>query len=262
MRRTSVLLLLISLLLIPLAASLSQPSRTLGARVTAEPPKSLFVGDTCTAPCWFGLTPGISTSAEVELLLGNETLPFYGEATSGDFSSNIFDESIGILFTGQYDLFFYKYERKDIHQLNTRIAVENGTIKSIDVVMNRFITLGTALEYFGVPDQVVLRTGYISELSLFYNDEFLEINFDTGESLDYVSWWGEDICLHNSLLSAFWVDAIFYSDKAILPEMDVSSFETTANGGGIVPYEIWQPWFNGVTILCDTAIQKMMGGDQ
>jgi hypothetical protein len=99
---------------IPLSPLVSQPAPT--ANSTPAHARSLFIEDTCSPPCWFGLIPGESTSADVVNLI--ETSEVFG---TWDFNRySVFDEPHGNMIEGQYYLHWNGrlFEREDF--MNSR----------------------------------------------------------------------------------------------------------------------------------------------
>jgi hypothetical protein len=262
-----VLVLLTSLLLILLAASLPQPGRTLAAQVTAEPQKSLFTDDMCSAPCWFGLTPGISTSADVEALLQDRAdLMKSGPAWN---ERNEFDELTGLVVDGYYNIEFQTYKRLDGGRLPVYIRIQKGVVQSIESTMNEFISLRETVNSLGFPDEVVFtNSGHALTMTLYYPERFLKVVvISAAYFLSHGPGWGEEICPTSSLGESLWVQTVSYYKTAsdAHPTTQRSSFESisySANGdsGGVVPPELWQPWFEqGITVPCESAI-RMIGG--
>src|SRR5687768_1105280 len=94
--------------------------------VTAVPVNhgSLFLEDTCIAPCWFSLVPGVSTSSDVEMFLQRHRNLFYGYSAQ-DIPTNQFDPYTHLLINGTYDIYFEHFVRDDVgSQINSVIKIE------------------------------------------------------------------------------------------------------------------------------------------
>lgn len=101
----------------------------------------LFEDDTCTPPCWFGLTPGYSTREDVE-----NTLPRY---------SDLFEyEQLGDGFT----LFWREISRTDWQPTQAYLGFEDDILSEIRVAVNQRVTYQEAERRLGIADDVRLYT--------------------------------------------------------------------------------------------------------
>jgi hypothetical protein len=130
----------------------SQATPEPAGTITPRTPSSLFTEDTCSPPCWFGLTPGLSTAEEVRLFI----------SASGEFFNSYhtynatFDETHNHLMEGSYIFHWDDFHRIDERDRGSWVDMKNGIIQMIAVQMNRNAPLEEVLETFGNPDHIKL----------------------------------------------------------------------------------------------------------
>ncbi len=218
----------------------------------APVPSSLFKDDTCTAPCWFGITPGASTSADVETTLTrlNDILSW----NPNRFNA-IIDANTGYIVRGQYDFFWRRY--RGIHQVQTNniISIENGVVQLISVDVNGDFALEDVFAVYGQPDDIHMTQEYGGErLKLIYLDRLLVI--------DLVS---NGACSIENLRSDLLVDGVRYYSPifALVPvETDRGSQpQILAYYSSLdrqIPLDVWESWLSGeVEAHCIEAWQEL-----
>lgn len=238
MRHRHTLLVLTSLLLILLAASLPQPSRTLAAQVSEEPPHSIFTNDTCSAPCWFGLTPGISTQADVEAFVTNDQRIFRWLTTKDNATGNI--------------LYHFNFKYYELGFSWSRFFVRNGILQKMEIGIDEFVTLNDVLDRMGLPDEVMIQgTQFGYDMDFFYFDNLVHIRLEN----DYANLWRD--CENSSLSEAFWVRyTIYYSTEAEI-RSDLDDY-IPQYYGELVPDDLRKQLFeSNPHIYCQTAMRMI-----
>jgi hypothetical protein len=227
---------------------------------------SFFEGDTCTPPCWFGLTPGVSTShAAEELLLNHELveLPYgYPEFMNGEI-----DSEINSITDGWYEFNIGPFEVPSTIQTFSRIVIRDSLVYRIRIDVREYITMEEVLNVIGAPDQIRLiidrgpqtfTTGYASfQLQFIYVDQLLRLVFLTDlepTSLVY--------CDANTLQHEFWLSgARYFSPESALdeelshpndPQASLTFYDNTDIR--YLPMERWVAWINGTeSVPCEEA---------
>ena len=243
-----------------------QPYTTLddGSRrydiIPSTPRQSLFAGDICSAPCWFGLVPGQSTSNDILTFL-NENRDILNGAIllddgtyielpdepilDGNYSTgwrrvidvpNLFTQLIiPIPYTDHY------WNRRN------RLQVTNGILQSITVTLNDDINLGQTLDLIGEPENVwISREVYFVKLHLFYPDQQTIIILTAVNSN----------CSINTILDDFGVeDVTFYAEGEPANYIDRSSAFSTFTG--VYSNDLWQSWLSGANseLTCNETLR-------
>jgi hypothetical protein len=195
----------------------------------SETPQSLFVDDTCSPPCWFGLVTGESTSEEVDIFMTATSHIFRSwEATS----DSVFDPQTGDMRDGKIHFDWVVFENDSARLRGNSINLTDGILVSINTSMNRVLLLREVLETLGYPDYITMDSGIDTSresLSLTYFDLRLNVNLDSlGCSLSQIG-------------NAFWVDWISY----YAPMSDDEATAIADRRGRHVSLELWQAWLNG-----------------
>ncbi len=200
---------------------------------TATPIRSLFTGDTCAPPCWFGLIPGESASREVLMLLqSNENLfEWYS-----DYHSNVFDPETGELVDGFYSVYWRDFERPDdSRQFNSGLVIREGILHWMRIMVNDIVPLRDVLEILGQPDQIY----FTIEL---YGQPLLILEYPQIPFRIYLTSEAHDFTMLN-ITERFWADYVYYSHRP-LEELEVLDWERDNPGIPAVPMETWESWLN------------------
>ena len=141
---------------------------------TLEPENiaSLFHGDTCEPPCWFGLIPGESTEEAVLDFLEahNDEIMFLSVSDHVDFQTG---KQIGNRYHfGWRDYSYFNPPR-------VLLTIENGVLSYIWANPNREITFGEMIDVLGYPDQLYLGTVGWSLLTAIYEKPRVRILLDS-----------------------------------------------------------------------------------
>jgi hypothetical protein len=141
--------------------------------------QSLFLEDTCAPPCWFGLTAGESTVAELEALIAQyptENLERHGQ----------FDEASGLLIRGIYLLTMQLSETMRIYLY---IEIRDSIVDLLNLSLQteqspEYISMQSALDHLGEADLIYAYDegaffGHDSfHLTFIYLESRLRIEFD------------------------------------------------------------------------------------
>jgi hypothetical protein len=121
------------------------------ASLTGGIDSGLFTEKPCKAPCWQNLTPGLSTSADVDHFLNNLSTTKWPER-----SNMVFSESCKMVFLSN------KMESIDLH-------IEKGILTFISSSHLNITTLKKVVDHFGPPEYVkaVLAIGPDGEFYIF-----------------------------------------------------------------------------------------------
>jgi hypothetical protein len=217
---------------------------------TPQPIRSIFDYDTCAPPCWMGLIPGISTSAEVEEVLNNLESPFNG--WTSNYYNNVIDAESGVIVDGAYYFFPERYSQSATDSL---ISITNGIVDAIFILPPERIHPQQVVEALGLPDDVQLIRAQLYYLELAYTNELIRVRFIARN------------CSLNSLNEDFVVDlALYFSpEKAIeLVETDfgmqpqILAYHFSSELGRQVPIELFQSWLDGEGQgFCDMAVDEL-----
>jgi hypothetical protein len=207
---------------------------------------SLFEHDTCTPPCWFGLTPGKSTIQDVvntftenpdEFWVVSEDTPDRLTTKQQFFHELDANEQLEFLMSNA------DYGGHAI--LSSRIAISDNRIDYIDLLPPQRLTLGQVVYRLGKPNQVaayvVMNTLYIY---LYYTD----LNLDVGLAAN------SDTCEMYAFSTNFRLDSATY----YWPEgpLSIKSREFDKKYYYPVPETRWQSWLSGK--LESTCKQEMV----
>ena len=189
------------------------------------PRSSLFADDTCSPPCWFGLTPGESTAENViEMFQAHRDLFLVNPEPGPEL--HLVAENFDALFTGESATFLWKsWNRRGM--TDSKIEITDGVITSIDVVMNEIVSLDETLETLGQPTYVLGLADLSNVLSLFYTDQNVIVNLDAGI----------ESCVIKTILADFTVDSLYY----YAPEIFENVQEIYAGYLHVSP-EAWREW--------------------
>jgi hypothetical protein len=143
--------------------------------------RSLFTYDTCSAPCWFGLIPGESTSADVEALFSSEL-----EANPESLFTSLllapdprgeWDIQTGYVIDGRY-LFYWRPLEHDT-PLQSQIIIRENVVELIQIEFNYSYTLTQTLEALGSPDLIYYSIDEVfPSLELIYVAERLRVELE------------------------------------------------------------------------------------
>lgn len=209
---------------------------------------SIFEHDSCAPPCWFGLIPGESTKAEVELMYQNYRDLFLGFQYTDETEANSSD-----LATGHYDFYWSNYAGWEAQQSNSIINIDNNIISHIIVSPREVVSLGQLIDMLGLPDDIRYEEEEVLYLQLLYLDSLFGVVLRTSR--------GQPCSLH-SIRDDFFVDTVDYRsyESAILP---VESSDGTMQpqliayrGASLrqVPLDTWGVWLSGeLSMTCREA---------
>ncbi len=138
----------------------------------AEAIRSLFSGDTCEPPCWFGLIPGESSEEEILAFLND-----YASAISVRPTRKLFDSETGDLISIHYSFSWHDYSYFNPPRVN--LTLQNGVLDHIWANPNREITFGEMFDVLGYPDQLYLGTVGWSLLTAIYENPRVRILLDS-----------------------------------------------------------------------------------
>lgn len=137
-------------------------------------------------PCWFGLTPGVSTAADVEALFAARPEMFTGENSFlyEPLAHGDVDPVTGYLLEGEYRFGLVGSGRSDLESSGgySQIVIQNGCVDIIDLRLREYIPLEQGLDALGVPDRIHLWwLGAIGHermvMDFIYVDFYLQISF-------------------------------------------------------------------------------------
>jgi hypothetical protein len=192
---------------------------------TPQNRQSIFEQDSCAPPCWFGLTPGVSSTDEVIALLQD------GEIFSSD--ARIWGrtpEPLVLIEEGSY-LFYWRHSLTVNHQIN----VENGVVTLISATVDRSVPLRRILERMQLPSFVRFdQVFHVWLIHLFYPDAGVVVMLEVQR----------EICEMNSFLEdTTALQAIYY------PVSEYQDFiqQHPHNLWFEVPTETWTQWLSGET---------------
>lgn len=235
------------MLLILLAAFLLVVRRYISTPIASSQRGSVFADDICNPPCWFGLTPGESTSTDVEANL----LRFENIFTwNSGFRNNTFDQQ-GYVLNGQYSVYWRNIERDDVFSTESYISIENSVVSRITVEMNMYVYLTQMLETLGPPSETRLAVGI-------YNIPYLELIYlDSQMRVSLIG--NPESCSLLDIGTDFWVDFVRYYP----PD------ENSGHSSNLLTYsqepeeramslELWRQWLNGeINLTCLEAWQTL-----
>jgi hypothetical protein len=199
---------------------------------TPTPALSLFKGDFCSPPCWFGLTPGQSTSEDI-LATVESNEDFYRDK---DFADGIFIENTEILVEGYYSFF----------SLYSVFVIEDGILQWMRVEPNDAVSLGKVIKVWEQPDYVRATISiYEVYLTLFYE----ELNIVVFLKAD------REDCRISTISNDFEVWYLFYYAPESFETLETSQdFERDAK----VPSERWNSWLdNKLDQSCEDEIRQL-----
>lgn len=185
---------------------------------TEQPVQSIFLDDTCAPPCWFGITPGESTSADVEAMFRRYQSMFgslfiwypdrYPRREDGMIVGTVLGFWWGV-YTRHDTPITYPGIRPDSQTWSLISIGENGIVELISTSANREVPLAEVLELLGNPDDIYLvpvpnydgEGGNAFALSIRYVEQRLGVRFLT---------FPHPTCTASSVLENFHVDAVLY----------------------------------------------------
>jgi len=229
---------------------------------TVQPIQSIFDYDTCAPPCWMGLIPGESTSADVEQmfeenrdLIDPESIE--GGATRLRNGEYAIDAATGLITLGGYS--FDVGVRTKPHkpgEVRSGVDITYGVVDIITVLDFGEIPLRRVLQRLGTPDIIqmnVLLSNSSTWFMLIYLEPALSISLEVSNP----------VCQTSNLLDdLMFRGAVYFSPDAAqrvvqaVPEMPAQPWLT---GYGLprvrpVPPETWAAWMSGeVDVPCAEA---------
>jgi hypothetical protein len=212
--------------------------------------ESLFSHDTCAPPCWFGLTPGQSTSQDVVAFIesSDETI-FCCWDTS--FRST-FDPTESYVIDGRYSFYWRDYDRpdKDTRQGNSGLRIQDGILDWMQIGMPDIVTLDQILASLREPSRVQFT-------SLFYRPFVILSYDDLRVNVGLIG--DRDACTVFNLRERLAVSNVEY--HSLLSYERARGYEDSSPlAANIydVPLSTWRTWLNNdVTTSCDEAITEL-----
>jgi len=202
--------------------------------------QSPFEGDTCAPPCWFGITPGVSTAADVETALDEQADDFHWSRT--ERSNNQFDPITGLITTGEYAI-GWKNNNYLVYRIPTIISIKSGVVTTISATLNQDIRINKVLKILGTPDDIRMTPieGPKFIINFIYISPPLELRFV--EKYDGLDCTIETVPLH------FQLAIMYYLTPAYAYEAGESEKQPNllriSEGEKQVPVNIWQDWLDG-----------------
>jgi hypothetical protein len=259
-RKLRLIVLLLSLTITAIAQDETQPFQM----------QSIFTGDTCAPPCWFGITPEISTDEDVQAFIeayedmltpdnyyccwnAHEPLLLGERAANGylDEGTYIFK----FRYEGVNMVPFARYSTLDSPG-NTYINILNGHVNSIWLEVYEHLRIDRVLEQMGQPDMIFFQKnqfGAFYELKFIYLDELINITFTSvhEERQNITCDWGQ-------WRDHFWVNRVTYfsHDAAFNQNTDsglIRLFGDSLSRNARVPWDMFQSWLNADILTCAEA---------
>ncbi|MEO8396118.1 MAG: hypothetical protein ABI700_24200 [Chloroflexota bacterium] len=213
---------------------------------------SLFEGDTCESPCWFGLRPDESTSEDVYEFLSRNSSRFWNYLIEeGRTSDNLpivaATLNLQALKEGKTIDFFWQGSSYGGNvSIGSSISFTNNLVSAMDIQPDVSISLNTALRLLGEPDAIRAGISFYYDFMLFYYPEpqmivELTINRDSD-------------CKIANVLQQFQVDYVSYLARPVYLERLIDML----NGSDYVPNKLWESWVGGeVNETCENAIGSL-----
>jgi hypothetical protein len=235
---------MIALLLITLCFGQSR-SEEETPTTTPVPMESIFPGDTCAPPCWFGITPGKTTAEEARTIL--PTIKNIGSIEFGDSGIATTKPQTGLPPDDIYSFYLGPWERPDTIGIPAnQMYIKDGIVYKIVFQPGTFVLLSEVLEKLGKPDSVRLfGHPYFFWIHLIYLDAGLEV---------LLVFFPESGCRIEDAANAFWVDIITYhSAESAIEPLVVPGLEETPQPALTayllderdVSESVFQSWLNG-----------------
>lgn len=251
--------------------SLGLPLNTSFGQETPVPTsqiQSLFTGDSCAPPCWFGITPGLTTAEEMETLFSHYSETILVSGRTSEF--NEFNPTTGYLENGEYAIYYINIaetDRIDLRRvfINGGISLQHGIVTGFKVLPVRTIMLGELIDKLGQPDIIYLTMyqGGILEMDATFWEVQVRVRL-----LDLQFWTGQP-CSIEDIRDGFYVDNLEYfsQEEASFPATrsgrypDVRIYPalaTPVSYARIIPNETWQAWLAGsVESDCYRAYEQL-----
>jgi hypothetical protein len=171
--------------------------------------RSFLTDEPCAAPCWYGLTPGKSKTADVQRVLAE--LPFVDQAAITQYGSGVTGGSIEISFQCRKDK-----ERRDW------IIIQGGIVQKIALSLQYSLTFGEVVEKLGPPDYVWVSnwgdtTGYI--VDLYYVQQGIVVGRLKERADRYINWSDGSVVLAEEMEAA----SLIYSSPSPSLRDDLAS---------------------------------------
>ena len=259
-RKLRLLVLILSLTVTVIAQDETQPFQM----------QSIFTGDTCAPPCWFGITPEVSTDEDVQAFIeAHEDIlsPDYyyccpnphEPLLHGERDANGYLANGGYIFNFQYEgvsrVPFAEYSVLDSPG-NTYIHILDGYVNSISLEVYEHIRIDRVLEQMGQPDMIFFQHhpfGAFYELKFIYLDELINITFSSvhEERQNIICDWGE-------WRNHFWVNYVAYFSHYAAFNQNTNSGLIALFGDDLsrysrVPWDMFRSWLDADILNCAEA---------
>jgi len=133
---------------------------------------SLFIDDTCSAPCWFGIIPGESTSQDSKMVLKENSDLFFVFPSD---ETNVYSAD-GLLIDGYVQLYWKEQELIIPSRRTITIGVNDSIVDFILSSVQAQLSISDVITTYGNPDLVSLYFGQTYDLSLIYIDESIVVS--------------------------------------------------------------------------------------
>lgn len=179
----------------------------------------LFTDNTCEPPCWYGITPGVSTSEDVANFIEMEL------NNGGPELNSEIDPQTGLVINGAYSFFIgpdYDEFREYRVALYSFITIEGSIVKLINIWSNRIITLREVIDAWGIPDIIYLTDEQVSSVDLIYTDRLAKIGLEHFPKYEPSS--------SDSCVDVYWVDFVrFFSPEAAYEPVQIPDSGSQVN---------------------------------
>jgi hypothetical protein len=270
-RKLRLIVLLFSLTIKAIAQDETQPFQM----------QSIFTGDTCAPPCWFGITPEISTDEDVQAFIeANEDrlLPIYESGSPNSHEPLLLGErdANGYLDEGTYQFNFqYNGGYSDLETYSiiispgyTYFRILDGYVNSIGTFPSEEIRIDYVLAQMGQPDMIFFQQtlfGTFYELIFIYLDELINITFvSVDKGLHNI------VCDWGQWRNHFWVRHVtYFSHYAAFNQNTNSSlialFSWDLSRYSRVPWDMFQSWLEADILTCEEAretVRRLYVGEE
>ncbi len=131
---------------------------------------SMLEDNSCAPPCWFGLTPGKSSTKDASQFIITHL------NNGGPSLGSELDSATGYVINGDYSFFVGPETRTDRIPYYSHIAINEKIISYISVGINALVTMKDVIRILGLPDYVYLTESQVTSLDLIYVDELVRVS--------------------------------------------------------------------------------------
>jgi hypothetical protein len=201
---------------------------------------SLFDNDTCYAPCWFGITPGVTTASELETMILYIDQILYFEASR----TSQLNPQDGVVIDGGYDFIWGEGDG-----ITSYIRIDNGIVSWIRLTIKNPLYLQNIINIWDEPSQI--------ELGLSLYSVIMRVFYDTNNTIILLES-DKDSCNIKSLTDTFEVKLVYYYDDNTLEHL-IENQLGFSNQYIQLTDEIKFVWSNqNVEVSCEDAIRDII----